>query len=165
MSWLSILLIILIIVLVILCVSYWRRQRLGGLEDIVGEVPQEGILATGAGKDDDEISEDKCLLEHFETIRRRMLLDGESVEDKVIVEMFYTEWCPHCKDMKKPWEEAQEKMEDDSDYVFLEQNQDYSNSPGVPYIPYVVKHKPGDKQVHHYVGKKETKPLVSWIKS
>lgn len=158
-----ILLFVLIIILIILCVSWWRKRsrlRVGGFE----EDPSDGILATGSSKEDNKEIGDDCLMKHLDTIRKRMLFDGKPVEDKVIIEMFYTDWCPHCKDMEKPWSKLQEELEGDSGYVLLEQNQDYSNAPGVPYIPFVIKHKPGDKKVHHYTGKKEAESLIAWAK-
>lgn len=136
----KLLLYILVILVIIFSVILIRQMAPGSPSGISGGSPNP--------KNPDEI----CLKKHFETIIRRMDFPGENLADKPIIQYYYADWCIWCEKMRPIWEKIKKRAEKDkklSDFVFLEQNQDECNAPGISGIPKIVKYHRGKISIFH----------------
>lgn len=112
---------------------------------------------------------DKCecaanpLLLHYKKIIER----NPNAKDKIIVQLHSTDWCEFCKKMKPLWEEAILRIKNDPNvsnkFLFLEQNQDECNSPGIKTVPAIYKFKNDENSLKKYENVYDTDNLHNWI--
>ena len=105
-------------------------------------------------------AEKSCLLEHYKSLRKKMIIFDERHANKTIVQLHYTDWCPHCVEMKKIWKKL--KKESYKNFIILEQNQDECNSPGIKYVPSIFKFD--GVNIEKYEGGPDRKKIVKWMK-
>lgn len=103
--------------------------------------------STADSKADEPTNEnvaENYLILHYKKIAQR----NPDAKNKIIVQLHSTDWCKFCQKMKPIWEKATLRITNDpkfSDkFLFLEQNQDECNSPGIKTVPAIFKFIDGE---------------------
>lgn len=103
------------------------------------------------------------LLLHYKKIAER----NPEAEGKIIVQLHATEWCEFCKKMKPIWEEMILRIKNDPKtaerFLFLEQDQDECNSPGIKKVPSIYKFDQGENSLVKYENVYDVDNLYNWV--
>lgn len=128
-----------------------------GVQFVLGENSRrfENVTKLGGFEGED------YLLEHYKTLKRRYENYNEKLGDKFIVQLHYTNWCPHCKEIVPVWKKLKEDKKLAEHAVFFEQDQDECNSPGIKTVPTIIAFKDG--VIYKYMGRRNVPSITDWI--
>jgi len=78
-----------------------------------------------------------------------------------IIGLHYTDWCPHCREMKPIWFNVKELINKNGKIYMFENNEETNPTPGISGFPTIIKYSNGS--LTRYNGEKNVNELLSFV--